>query len=356
MESKKGIWLKTKEDGVLLFKNVSLSLVESDKEEKKDAGSFEHNKDTVIHDFKEDQTLFPHGSKYFHTGMEVFCTITDRTEEEDGKLKGIKIKMEDMGIDNTPLDYDDKLKEILLSSMDIYVRAVLKSGSKFTIHGSYNLNVNFKENMNLIFEAVGQNFSKYKLFHNQKLLDGNSEFSKIFENGKDTYIYAFESVGKPKKWTRFPRAYEHGTWSSGGSADAIAFTPNKSITLAGFQFYVPKDESECEMNYKITIDDKVVEESETKEYKDWEDTYFKTVILENEHAVKANAKINILIKLAKNLASSSYTNTYYGTDGNDYSSVPNEHMGLFTVTYGTDCCNGTSESSGQIPSVLYYLD
>lgn len=109
------------------------------------------------------------------------------------------------------------------------------------------------------------------------------------------------------------------------------------------------------MKYTITVDDKVVEEGDTKHYQDWEDTYYKTVHLENTHYVKANTRINILIKIAKNIANSSYTNTYYGTDGNDYTSIPNEDMGLFTISYGTDCCNGTSESSGQIPSILYYL-
>ena len=36
MESKKGIWLKTKNDGVLLFNNINMSQRETDKEEKKD--------------------------------------------------------------------------------------------------------------------------------------------------------------------------------------------------------------------------------------------------------------------------------------------------------------------------------
>ena len=126
--------------------------------------------------------------------------------------------------------------------------------------------------------------------------------------------------------------------------------------MTGFQFYVPKEDNECELKYTITINEKVVEEGPTKTYKDWEDTYFKTIFLENTYHVNANSKINILMKMAKNLNNSTYLNSYYGTDGNDYSTVKNEHMGLFTVSYGTDCCNGTSESSGQIPSIMYYLE
>ena len=119
---------------------------------------------------------------------------------------------------------------------------------------------------------------------------------------------------------------------------------------------MPKDDNECEMNYKITVDDNVVEEGPTKKYTNWEDTYFKSVTLEDTYSVNTGSRINILIKMAKDLSGSVYVNTYYGTDGNDSATVPNEDMGLFTLSYGTDCSNGTSESSGQVPSILYFLD
>jgi len=109
------------------------------------------------------------------------------------------------------------------------------------------------------------------------------------------------------------------------------------------------------MKYKISIDEVTVEETEAQTYTDWEDTYYKSVYLEKNHSVKANSKINILIKIAKSLDNSQYTNTYYGTDGHDVGSIENEDAGLFSISYGTDCCNGTSESSGQIPAILYYL-
>ena len=358
MESKKGIWLNTMNDGVLLFKNVSLSVKESDKEDKKDEDAIEHSADNQVLKFDEDEVLYPHGSKYFHNEMQVFCTVTDRTENEvDGvsKLESIKVRLDSLDSEAV-LPNDESLTNILKKELDVFIRVVHTSGDKLTIQGTFNLNVNFKENMKTVFASVGYNSGKFKLFHNQKLLDNNTEFSTIFQPGQDTYIYAFESMGKPKMWKRFPKCYEYGTWSCGGSADAISFTPTKPITLAGFQFYVPKEENECEMNYKITIGENHVEEGPTKTYTDWEDTYFKTVYLENTYSVQAEQRINILVRIAKNLANSNYTNTYYGTDGYDWASIPNEHMGLFKVSYGTDCCNGTSESSGQIPSILYYLD
>lgn len=205
MESKKGIWLRTQDDGVLLFKNVNMAQIETDKEEKKDASQIEHTKDTMIHQFEEETQLFPHGSKYFHNEMQVFCTVTERTEDDDGKLTSIKVSMPALGIENTQVDIDDGSKKILKSNMDIYLRAVQKSGSKFTIQGSFDLNKGFKENMTSVFDAVGQKMNNFKLFHNQKLLDANTDFANIYEAGKDTYIYAFESRGKPRRFRRFPR-------------------------------------------------------------------------------------------------------------------------------------------------------
>ena len=193
MESKKGIWLKTKDDGVLLFKNVSLSHNENNKGDNKDKNGFEHNKDTIIHYFEEEGIKFSQGSKHFHTEMQVFCTVTERTEGDDGKLKSIKVSMPDMGIENTSIDYDENLSKILQSSMDISLRVVQKSGNKLTIQGAYDLNKNFTENMKSLFQAVGLNYNRFKLFHNSKLLDKDTEFSSIFENGKDINIYAFES-------------------------------------------------------------------------------------------------------------------------------------------------------------------
>lgn len=353
MESRDGIWLKTMNDGVLLFKNIALSAKETDKP-KDEENKFEHTEANCVQEFSEDTQEYSVGNKLFHSEMGVFCTVTERTETEEGKLESFKVRLESLDseatIQNTPEDVKPLKKDI-----PIFIRAVLKSGSKFTIEGSYDFNTNFKENMKRIFESVAYNSTNFKLFHNDKFLGADTKLEDIYQVGMQTYIYAFESMGVPLKWKRFPRCYEYGTWSCGGSADAISFTPSKAITLAGFQFYVPKEDTECEMNYKITVDGVVVEEGPTKTYSQWEETYFKTVYLENTHSVKSGSKICILIRIAKNLANSNYTNTYYGTDGYSYRDIQGQDPELFTLSYGDGCCNGTSESSGQIPTILYFL-
>lgn len=354
MESKRGLWLKTRDDGVLLFKDVALVIQETDKEDKKD-DEVEHTEENCVLNFTDKEVKYPHGSKFFHKDMGVFCTVTDSTYDESGKLESIKVRLESLDSEAVLTNDEESLKP-LQSHLDLYIRAVQKSGSKFTIEGKYDLATNLKENLKSIFGAVGYNSQSFKIFHGDKLLDANQEFASIFQPGVDTYLYAFESQGKPKKWSRFPQVYEYGTWSCGGSADAIAFITTKPLSIAGFVVYVPKEEPEFDLNYKISVDGATLEEGPTKKYKDYEDTYYKTIMLENTYAVKANAKINILVRIAKDLSSSSYLYTYYGTDGYNYSSVQNEHMGLFTVDYGEGGSNGTSTSSGQIPAILYYLD
>mmetsp|Transcript_21096 Transcript_21096/g.24317 ORF Transcript_21096/g.24317 Transcript_21096/m.24317 type:complete len:99 (+) Transcript_21096:436-732(+) len=93
------------------------------------------------------------------------------------------------------------------------------------------------------------------------MLEKDPNFEGIYEAGQDTYIYAFESMGVPKKWKRFPTHYEYSTWSnSGSSCDGIVFIPTKNVTVAGFMAYAAKDDPEYEIKYKLSIDGSVKEE------------------------------------------------------------------------------------------------
>lgn len=79
-------------------------------------------------------------------------------------------------------------------------------------------------------------------------------------------------------------------------------------------------------------------------------------MFKNTYDVNANSKITITTWISRNFSSSTNVNTYYGTDGYNFATVENEHMGLFTVESSGDSGNGTSVSSGQIPAILYYLE
>ena len=104
METSKPLWIKTIQDGVFPFKNVCLAVEE--KETQGDPPEYPHLEENWYLDFDEGQTLFPVSSKYYHTDMGVMCTVTERTEDEEGKLTNIKVRLEGLDseavIDNTP--------------------------------------------------------------------------------------------------------------------------------------------------------------------------------------------------------------------------------------------------------------
>ncbi len=62
-----------------------------------------------------------------------------------------------------------------------------------------------------------------------------------------------------------------------------------------------------------------------------------------------------MIWIAKNEVAGDSVYNWYGTNGGDYSTLQNEHMGLFRLEETGDSGNGTSIYSGQIPQILYYL-
>ena len=273
MEQEKGKWLQTKDDGILLFKNISFSIKEADKEEKKDV-EYEHTEANCILNFDEHTCKYIYGTKLFHQEMKVFCTVTERVDDENGNLKQIKIRMDSLDseaiVENTP-----EQMEKLTAFMDIYLRIIQKSGTKLTIKSKYVLSLNMKENLKNIFGASGLKDGNFKILHNDKLLDKNSEFEQIYEIDKDTYLYAFESLGAPKKWKRFRTHYEYSTWSnSGNSSDGIIFIPTKAVTIAGFVSYAAKDDPDYELKYKLEIDGNTVEECPPKKYSNWEETFF----------------------------------------------------------------------------------
>jgi hypothetical protein len=175
-------------------------------------------------------------------------------------LKSIKIRIE--AFDSEAV-IDANTLEILnlRTHMDVFLRVVQKSGSKFTIKYKYNLSLNMRENLRNMFATAGLKEANFKILDGDKFLDRNKEFDAIYEIGKDIYWYAFESLGAPKKWKRFKTHYEYSTWSnSGNSSDGVVYIPTKSLTVAGFVSYSAKDDPDYELKYRLQIDGVTVEE------------------------------------------------------------------------------------------------
>ena len=282
--------------------------------------------------------------------------MSDRISDDDGKLKEVKVRLENLDSEAIIQANENDLK-VLSDTLDINLRIIQKTGSKITLKSSYSLLDNMQGNLGNILATVGFKANNFKIFYKDKMLEKNADIDKIYEHGQDIYLVAFESLGKPKKWLRFPKIYEYGTWSnSGGCSDSIVFIPTKSMQIAGFVSYAAKDDTDYEMKYRLKIDDVTKFETEPKKYSEWEDTNYKSVYFDEAYDAPAECRVMITVWIAKSFSSSSTVYTYYGNDGYDYSTVQNEQMGMFRVDSGSDSSNGTSQSSGQIPGILYYSD
>jgi hypothetical protein len=355
MEKADSKWLKTKDDGVLLFKNIALSVKESDKEDKLDE-EYEHTEENCIINFDNPDSKFQTGQRYFHSEMCVFCTVSDRVTSDDGKLTDVKVRLENLDSEAV-IPANDKDLSVLHDSVVVHFRIIQKSGSKLTLKGKYSLFDNMQGNLKSILSTAGLSAGNFKVFHNDKLLEKNTDIDKIYEHGKDITLMAFESLGKPKRWMRFPKVYEYGTWSNSGSCtDGIIYIPNKAIQVSGFVAYAAKDDPDFELKYKLSINDVVKEEGAPVKYDNWEDTHFKTINFNDVYDVPASARVQIVVWVARNISSQTSVYTYYGTDGYSFAEVVNEQMGLFTVESANESSNGTSVSSGNIPGILYYSD
>jgi hypothetical protein len=64
-------------------------------------------------------------------------------------------------------------------------------------------------------------------------------------------------------------------------------------------------------------------------------------LLEEPIEVKAEQKIKIIIWISKNETSGDSVSNWYGSNGNDYATYLNEHMGLFRLEEPGDSGNGT---------------
>lgn len=293
METQAPKWVKTMDDGVLPFKNVDLNFKETDKEEKANEDEYKHCEDNIFVDFSDSSQKYNHGSKYFHSEMGVFCTVTDRVENEDGELKEIKVRLE--GLDSEAvIPSDPEQLKTLKKVLPITFRIVRSTGGKLSLEGDYDISMNYKENIKNIFKASGLSPNSFKIFKGEKLLEKDTEAKDLFIPGTDNYLYAFETKVEAKKWMRFKEFNDSNEWYNSGSPDAVMFVPKQNVTITGFIAFAAKHDPSYQLKYRVEVDGRTVEESGYQVYTDWEDKYYKSIIFKNEISVSANSKIDII--------------------------------------------------------------
>lgn len=299
-----GKWIKTKQDGILLFKNITFALQEVDKEEKKADGEYDHNEENALLSFFPEDEYFV-GKKLFHGELNTFCTVSERVTDDEGKTTHLKIRIDAQDIE-TEVENNKQSLSLFQTGVPFIIRICLKAGGKFLIKSRHEIGTNFNESIKAAITSAGYKSNLFKCFNKEKMFDKDTTFEQIYESGKDTIIYAFESMGTPKKWKRFPTTYDYGTWSnSGNSCDGIVFVAQKNVSICGFVAYAAKDDPEYELKYKLTIDGVVREEGPPRKCTDWEDKFYKSIFFEDCYDVSQNARIQITIWISKCFANSS---------------------------------------------------
>lgn len=171
-------WVETKNDGILLFKNVSFNVRESDNSEE-NKNEYEHNQDNIILDFEADKAKFEAGMKYFHVVENKFMTVISKNEDEKEGFTELTIKY-DESEENTVV----KATQLgdFIDCLPVKARVLVKSGNKLSINGTINLDDSIKTGLDKIFASIGQKISKFKVFHGKELLPKDAKLEQLYKS------------------------------------------------------------------------------------------------------------------------------------------------------------------------------
>ena len=158
------------------------------------------------------------------------------------------------------------------------------------------------------------------------------------------------SMGKFYSVSRFNTKYS-GWYYGSNSTDGITFTVNKDIRVAGFGLYVNENDT-LPGTVKFNEGEDCTsgelhsgEVSLTKDMEEEPDTKIWKYKLPKPIRCKAGQKYTCVVMMRNG-------NSWYGSDGQ--TTVTGEKDVIFTFTDAIGSANGTSTSSGQVPTIYYY--
>jgi len=158
------------------------------------------------------------------------------------------------------------------------------------------------------------------------------------------------SMGHLASVSRFNQKYT-GWYFGSNSIDGITFSASKDIRVAGFGLYLPEGEQisgtvkfcegeDCNAGEILTAEVTLTKDMEEEpDKKIWKFKFDKPV------RCRAGQKYTCVVMMRNG-------NTYYGSDGQ--LTVTGEKDVTFTFSNATGSANGTSTSSGQVPTIYYY--
>ncbi|CAI2372796.1 unnamed protein product [Moneuplotes crassus] len=242
------------------------------------------------------------------------------------------------------------------SSLKLLVSINFPSGATTILEVNLKIYEKLEIALKFPFEGIGASISFYKLFFDGKEIDMKACIASIEGIHRGDTLLASEGLGKPCKFSRFSEEFYKSEWDMNlNYHDAIIFIPQKDIKFCGFTSFAASDTTEYPFRYQINIDGVIVEKEE-KIATDFEDKYYCRHRLNSLYPVKAGQKIEIIGWTAKDFSNlSDYIYIYFGSQGEKYKEIQNEHMGLFVIETKDERGNWTNVSEGNFPEILYYL-
>eukprot|EP00347_Sterkiella_histriomuscorum_P006733 403351642 len=276
------------------------------------------------------------------------CTLIERDDENNPYFK-----------DNLSID-PRELKFFISIELLITIEAKL-SQSKHRVDISDPINglirlIETLHQKNFLILQNGRQLDITKTFYQNNIHDKE----KLFAIELNNVVQQKRNSRDIKFFKRFQHAENDCGWSSvDGEYDAIILKPLIDVIICGvgiYEEYPNGGELILKYKYKITDENDDIVISETSQKSELVPFQPDQV---DEHIIKhefVNYPEGIIVKAGQHfnfMQQISCSESYYSHQGDDYQTIPNTDMGIFTFQDSQDSSNSTTVESGIIPGFLY---
>ncbi|CAI2373142.1 unnamed protein product [Moneuplotes crassus] len=356
--SKDLIWRITMDENNLAFTSLKPSLKELTQEEMKNTETqdqFNFCEDGIFRSFKTGTLpVFNKAKLVYNSTTHTWYKVLDLKTDDDGTPIWANLAIRD-GSETTEISCKHEFDQFK-NSIKVLININFANSESIIIEVNPKIYDKLEAALEGPFQGVEASIQSYRLFYKGRELNIDESLANIDHIYDGATILATEGTSTPSKFCRFPPINEmRSNWSnSGRGADAIIFIPNQNIRLCGFSTFAATTDHQYEMKYIVKINGIIVEQDQVTA-SGWEDKYYHRYTLQDTYPVQLGQDISLTVWIAKDISSHQYVSTYAGSNGNDYTTIDNEHMGLFTIKSTKESRNGTSVSSGHFPEIFYHL-
>lgn len=352
------VWRDTLDDSIIRFKDYISALPELSTDAAKklptddpfalsEANCFKTLKSETSQDLRK-------GKLYYYPKEKKVFTVSDIKKDSNGSVVSANLNEKITGKSIT-IDSAEDLQSIR-DTVNINLKFALSNGESPMVNAKVKLqNALEKELEEVVKSSIGKSISMFKLVHNGVIFDKSKYISSLEDVQDGIYFYAIVGFSTMHKFIRFRTDYYSPYWYSNATTPcALMYIPNDTVFICGFSVFAHRDGRPFELQYKIYVDDKVVEESDTQTITEYEDKYYYRVWLNDVHEVKPGGQLELYIVCAESISGNRSASTYYGYCGDSYKDLENEHKDLWTIK-DSPKSRDTSLYNGQFPEIMYYM-